>query len=92
VDNESKAFAAWLAGRGKARLIRRLQIRAERICAEQVDKTARRLGGVDDGERRALEAMARAIAAQLLHAPIDYAKHTADGDSQIQRIFGLEEP
>jgi glutamyl-tRNA reductase len=90
VEAETQTFAAWLAGRSKAGLIRRLQTKADRICAEQVEKTARRLGSPDAPDRQALEAMACAITAQLLHAPIDYLKNGAGEECEFARIFRLD--
>jgi glutamyl-tRNA reductase len=87
VAEETEAFRNWLCTRRRSAVIRQLTQKAEALCAEQVHKTSRRLGLQDPDQQAALQAMAAAIAGQLLHAPITYIKDTQQDDEDLKTLM-----
>ena len=71
--------------------------KGQRAAEEELAKTLKRLGPVDDNTREALEAMAGALVRKLNHDPIMFLKHggmSQEGNgpriSIMRRIFNLD--
>jgi glutamyl-tRNA reductase len=95
VCEELECLQAWLEGRQNAALICELQERVNSIVTDQVQITARKLGGLTPEEQYALEIMGKAIASHILHEPIRRLKQNQE-DSQSEdlealaiKLFGL---
>ena len=61
-----------------APLIKALQARADEVVRAELDRWAARLAALEPREREAVEALARAVAAKLLHDPIVRLKERTD--------------
>lgn len=97
VEEEVSHFAQWTQSLDIQPTIVDIVRRGERVAHEEVAKTLRRLGPVDDETRDALECMAHAIAAKLNHDPIMFLKNgslSRDGIapyiSLARRFFNLD--
>jgi glutamyl-tRNA reductase len=92
---EVEAFWRWFENLDAVPTIVDLRDRAERICRRELDRTLGSLRRLDEGERRAIEAMAEAIMKKLLHRPISRLKRVKDpeGDDLLaaRRLFGLDD-
>jgi glutamyl-tRNA reductase len=81
-----------------APLIRALREAGDRAVAAELRRAAPRLARLDPEERAAVEAMARGVAAKLLHAPTVRVKELAGpgrGDAAaraLAELFDLEFP
>jgi glutamyl-tRNA reductase len=95
VDEEVERYAREQAERRAVPVIAAMRNRAEYIAREEVERTARRLGGDPELERR-LDALAGAIVSKLLHQPSVRLRQAgtdgATGDELMAaavEIFGL---
>ena len=92
VAEEAVHFAGWSRAQHAQPLITALRNQAERIRAEELNKTLRKLSGkLDPQELASLEAMTRAIVKKLLHGPTIYLKeqHTSDIYAIAKDLFRL---
>lgn len=96
VDEEVERYAREQAERRAVPVIAAMRNRAEDIAREEVERTARRLGGDPELERR-LDALAGAIVSKLLHQPSVRLRQAgtdgASGDELMAaavEIFGLQ--
>lgn len=77
-------------------LVLELRLKAEQIRRQEVERTLRFLGDVDDDTRAHLDLMTRALVNKLLHEPTMHIKSLAEMDeaaqhaTTIRAIFGLE--
>lgn len=69
VAAETDAFQQWIEARAAVPAIRALREQAEGIRRAEVEKTLRRMGELSPEQRRAVEALSRAIIGKLLHQP-----------------------
>ncbi len=97
VDEEVVHFSRWLAALDMQPTIVDLIKKGQRAAEEELAKTLKRLGPVDDNTREALEAMAGALVRKLNHDPIIFLKHggmSQEGNgpriSIMRRIFNLD--
>jgi glutamyl-tRNA reductase len=97
VAEEVSRFAAWRRSARLAPLIHALRTRADRIREDELERIAPRLAGLTPLEREAVESMASAIVAKLLHHPIVRTKDLTAGPGPADRharaladLFGLE--
>lgn len=97
VEEEAGIFRTWLRNLAVQPTIVALIHRAELLAAEEIERTCRRLGHVDDATRDALETMAASLIRKLNHAPIDFLKRggmTENGAAQridvARRMFDLD--
>jgi glutamyl-tRNA reductase len=96
VDQEVKRFSARRRGDELAPLIRAIRRRGDAILAGELERFAPRLNALTDDERAAVEALARAIVAKLLHDPIVALKERTDPASgraqatQLAELLGLD--
>jgi len=96
IAEETRAF---VGGQREARLaptIRALRARAEQVRQQELAKAARRLTGLDERERAAVEAVTRGLVNKLLHDPMVRGKALAarpDGDlyvAALRELYGLD--
>ena len=97
VNEEVAYFSKWLASLDMQPTIVDLIKKSQAIAEEELAKTLKRLGPVDDSTRDALEAMARSLVRKLNHDPIMFLKHggmSQEGNgpriSVMRRIFNLD--
>jgi glutamyl-tRNA reductase len=100
VAEEVRRFADRQRAARLAPLIQALRDRGERILAAELSKAAPRLASLQPRERAAVDALARAIVAKLLHEPIVRVKAlpAADGANPgdanaraLAELFGLDQ-
>jgi len=98
VEGELAAFCAWQQSLGIVPTIVSLRSTVQAIQEEEVQRTLKRLGHLDDKDRQAVEAMARAIVNKILHAPLTELKRAGSAPAggtdlaeAARRLFGLEE-
>lgn len=99
LDEEVALFSRWLESLESQPTIVELVRRGERAAEEELARTLRRLGPLDESQRAAITAMAHAIAHKLNHAPIMFLKE--DGMARegaparvnlVRRVFALDAP
>ncbi len=97
VNEEVLRFSAWLSGLDVQPTIVDLIRRGEEIGREELARTFRRLGRVDDDTREALEALVDSLVRKLNHDPIMFLKNgsmSQEGNtgriSITRRMFHLD--
>lgn len=97
VDEEVESFNLWLKSLDIQPTIVHLLQRSERIVADELARTFKRLGDVDDETREALEIMAASLVRKLNHQPITFLKHGTMAEDGVaprigimRRIFNLD--
>jgi glutamyl-tRNA reductase len=77
-----------------APVIRALRARGDAVVRTELDRWATQLAALEPKEREAVEALARGVAAKLLHDPVVGLKEHGDGDRArvelLTELFGLE--
>ncbi len=96
VAEERARFARWHAALPLVPTIRGLRERAEGLAKSEVQRSASRLGVTEQVGREALERLAEAIVAKILHRPLQRLRSEAeDGGAYyaeaVRHLFGLEE-
>lgn len=95
VEAEVRRHADLAAERQVAPLVASLHDRAEDVRRAELERFARRLGGLEEGQVRAVEALTRGIVAKLLHDPTVALKASAGtptGDqlaSALRQLFDI---
>jgi len=92
VQEEVRAFAAWLHARTLTSTVRALQARAEGIRLREFDKFSARLRALDPEQLGAVEHLSRAILRSTLHGPLASLRDPIHGESMahaLTRMFGL---
>ena len=99
LDEEVALFSRWLESLESQPTIVELVRRGERAAEEELARTLKRLGPLDEGQRAAITAMAHAIAHKLNHAPLMFLKEEGmarEGAparvNLVRRVFGLDAP
>ncbi|MDO5483355.1 MAG: glutamyl-tRNA reductase [Desulfovibrionaceae bacterium] len=97
VNEEVESFSLWLDSLSVQPTIVELIQRGETLAKNELARTLKRLGPLDEGSREALEAMVLALVRKLNHAPIMFLKGDELSHDQgpmrislIRRIFDLE--
>jgi len=96
VRQEVERFAAWRRASRLAPLIKALRERGARIQAAEMARVSSKLGNLSDREWAAVESMASAIVAKLLHEPIVRLKEGSgpgSGDELTRaaaELFGVD--
>ena len=97
VNQEEVLFSSWLSSLDMQPTIVDLIKKGQHAAEEELAKTLKRLGPVDDNTREALEAMASALVRKFNHDPIMFLKHggmSQEGNgpriSTMRRIFNLD--
>ena len=92
VREEAEIMVRWCRAKEAPAVVTALRNQAERIRAEELNKTLRKLSGkLDSEELASLQAMTRAMVNKLLLRPTVYLKgqHTSDDLHVAMDIFGL---
>jgi glutamyl-tRNA reductase len=98
VAEEIIRFVRARAEREQVPVIKRLRARAEEIVRVELERTLPRLGGLDEKQRRSIEAMGMAIANKMLHEPTARLRASGGGEGgerlagAVAELFGLEAP
>jgi glutamyl-tRNA reductase len=91
VSDAGADYCRWLRGRDTVPAIQAMAATAERNRRNEVDWLVRRLPGLSEDERSAVEQMSHRLVAGLLHGPLKAL--TADPDGDLERaareLFGL---
>lgn len=100
VEEETGAFLGWLQSLTLQPTIVALVERGRRITEEELARTLRRLGTVDEETRNALEIMADSLVRRFNHEPISFLKdrfheaenpeYTLQAVDTIRRVFNLK--
>ena len=96
IDDEVHRWVIRRRGDELAPVIRALRDRGERVVRAELDRWASRLGELTADERDAVEAIARGVAAKLLHDPIIAMKERNEPGTDrahaklLGELFGLE--
>ncbi|MDE3206991.1 MAG: glutamyl-tRNA reductase [Acidobacteriota bacterium] len=91
VAAEVARYGDLVAERQVAPLVTALHERAEEIRQNELERFARRLGDLDDAQRRAVEALTRGIVAKLLHDPTVTLKSSVGSPSGDQLASALRQ-
>lgn len=94
VDAEAASFLKWQDSLSAVPTIVALREKAESIRTEELEKTLRRLGPIEEEKLQAIEHLTSAIVNKLIHPPTTALK-SEDSDKEqlvetITRLFGLE--
>jgi glutamyl-tRNA reductase len=94
VADEVRRWQIRRRGDELAPLIRALRDRGDAVVRTELDRWAAQLATLEPREREAVEAVARGIAAKLLHEPIVGLKEDGDPDRAhaklLAELFGLD--
>jgi glutamyl-tRNA reductase len=98
VTQEVETYLLWERALDAVPTIVDLREKVEDIRKRELEKTLASLNGINDDQRRSVEAMSQAIINKLLHAPLVVLKQAASesnnsGDSTIaiaRRLFNLD--
>ncbi|HJR19952.1 MAG TPA: glutamyl-tRNA reductase [Actinomycetota bacterium] len=97
IQEEVPRFSRWQRSHHLAPLLEALQAHGEQVRDRELKRTLSRLTRLSDGEREAVEALARSIVAKLFHGPVTNVKHaagTAEGEAlarALRDLFDLPE-
>ncbi|TMK90617.1 MAG: glutamyl-tRNA reductase, partial [Actinobacteria bacterium] len=96
VDDEVRRWVIRRRGDELAPVIRALRSRGDRVVRAELDRWASRLAELTEEERDAVEAIARGVAAKLLHDPIVAMKERNEPGTDrahaklLAELFGLD--
>ncbi|MGH2784577.1 MAG: glutamyl-tRNA reductase [Actinomycetota bacterium] len=97
IEEEVPRFTRWQRAHHLAPLLEALQSHGEQVRDRELKRTLSRLTRLSDGEREAVEALARSIVAKLFHGPVTNLKiaaGTAEGEAlarALRDLFDLPE-
>jgi glutamyl-tRNA reductase len=91
VEDEVEGFMNWWRSLDVVPVIAALRERAEEIRDRELERTLRRLPGLDDEQRDRIEAMTRAIVKKMLDRPIARLKDGADTGLYMEALEDLFE-
>ena len=91
VEDEVEEFMNWWRSLDVVPVIAALRERAEEIRDRELERTLRRLPGLDDEQRERIEAMTRAIVKKMLDRPIARLKDGADTGLYMEALEDLFE-
>ena len=91
IAEEIAAWKRWTQSQSAQPTMAALARRASAIREEEVAKSLARLEHLSTKDRDAVEALARALAAKLMHAPLAHLRNGGEEDAgALARAFGLE--
>ncbi len=97
VDEEVLLFCRWLQSLDVQPTIVDIIQRSERLAADELQRTLKRLGTTDPHTKQALEDMTAALIRKLNHAPLSFLKRGTMSDDgpaprihMVRRIFDLD--
>lgn len=85
VDAAVERYQAQVSACAVAPLISALRARADRICADELDRHRSRLGDLDPSQRAAVESLVKGVVGKLLHEPTVRLKDAA-GNARGDRL------
>ncbi len=91
VEDEVEEFMNWWRSLDVVPVIAALRERAEEIRDRELERTLRRLPGLNDEQRERIEAMTRAIVKKMLDRPIARLKDGADTGLYMEALEDLFE-
>jgi len=91
IEDEVRAFSEWQRWRSSAPVIRQLRTHADAIREQEVERTLRKLGHLDERDREVVRALGQAITNKLLHAPVTHLKDSPSSAQFVSDLFGLDE-
>ncbi len=91
VEDEVEEFMNWWRSLDVVPVIAALRERAEEIRDRELERTLRRLPGLNDEQRERIEAMTRAIVKKMLDRPIARLKNGADTGLYMEALEDLFE-
>ena len=96
VGQEQLQFDNWMAALKAVPTIRHLRARAEMIRTKELARMSGRLG-LDDEQRKGVEALTRGIVNKLLHAPVAHLRNETDSEADlgslevVRTLFALDD-
>jgi glutamyl-tRNA reductase len=92
IGEEVRRWASRKRGDELAPVIRALQAHGERAVVAELERWSARLSDLTPEQREAVEALARGVAAKILHDPITAVKERGDriGAKELSALLGLE--
>ncbi|MFV0420696.1 glutamyl-tRNA reductase [Oleidesulfovibrio sp.] len=87
VRAETEVFSRWLRALDLQPTIVDMYSRSSDIAQEELQKTLRRIGPVDDNTRMALEAMLNSVVKKIHHEPICFLKRRYEEEDSGQRYI-----
>jgi glutamyl-tRNA reductase len=97
VLEEQQRFDGWMSALQAVPTIRHLRARAEAVRRRELERAIVRLG-LDEEQRRGVEALTRAIVNKLLHAPLSRLREGAEREDALahleaaRALFALDDP
>ncbi len=89
VDEEAIKFQRWREGMSVTPTILAMRNKVDDICSQELDRTLRQMPNLSPSERKTLEKMIRAIAAKMLHDPLQYLKTHECEKSNEKKVYNL---
>jgi hydroxymethylbilane synthase len=93
IAEEVAMLMKWWQSYNARPVIKSLMKKAEQIRAEQYSRSLRKLPGITEAERQAIDLLTRSIVDKILREPIMFLKsgEGTDGSEAISRLFGLDD-
>lgn len=93
IDNETSLLAGWWQAHSAQPVIRKIVDRAESIRSSQYNRAVKKLEGLSQDEKDAVELLTRSIVDKVLREPIMFLKSGRPGQDAevIRQAFGLGE-
>lgn len=98
VASEAERFLKDLAGNSVAPTLQALRRKADELKAGELERAMRKLGDLDEKQRKTVEMLADGVVNKLLHevfSSLKEAARTDHGDEMadaVRKLFGLNEP
>jgi glutamyl-tRNA reductase len=98
VANEAERFLKDLAGSSVTPTLQALRRKADELKAGELERAMRKLGDLDEKQRKTVEMLADGVVNKLLHevfSSLKEAARTDHGDEMadtVRKLFGLNEP
>ncbi len=91
LEEEMAAFASWYDSLKVRPLIAALHQQAETIRTQELERTLRQLGDLDEGQVAQLEALTRALVKKLLHSPtLRLKEHSRNGTAAAYALVARD--
>jgi glutamyl-tRNA reductase len=88
-SREAVAFMREWRERAAVDVIRDVRARADSLRQEQLDRALRRLGHLDERDRRIVEALATGLTNAILHAPTVALREEPSRSDSARELFGI---
>ena len=89
VDLETETFGNWLNSLSLQPTIVDLVDKAEDVAVRELNKTLKKIGGVDERTRNALETLVLSVAHKAMHEPICFLKRRTQEEGSAERFIDL---